>query len=86
MTKETSINGFVQTKTEDCGTCNGEGVALKEEEKCLNCSGQRILKDEKCFYIEISNSFRDYKKVVFSGEGDHFIGMKAGDVIVDLLE
>jgi len=69
-----------------CTDCGGKGEIIKEEDKCKNCKGKKVLKDKKVLEVQIDKGMKHGQKIVFSGEADETPGMEAGDIIFVLIE
>lgn len=77
--------GFIQQMQVACPACKGKGTNLKEEDKCVGCRGQQILKDKKIFEVVVEKGMHRGDSVTFSGEGDQIPGVKlSGDIIIIL--
>ncbi|KAG5499395.1 hypothetical protein JIQ42_04212 [Leishmania sp. Namibia] len=77
--------GFIQQIQTACPACKGKGTNLREEDKCLSCRGQQILKDKKVFEVVVEKGMHRGDSVTFSGEGDQIPGVKlSGDIIIIL--
>ncbi|KAG5475477.1 hypothetical protein LSCM1_03597 [Leishmania martiniquensis] len=77
--------GFIQQIQTACPVCKGKGTNLREEDKCISCRGQQILKDKKVFEVVVEKGMHRGDSVTFSGEGDQIPGVKlSGDIIIIL--
>jgi DnaJ family protein A protein 2 len=83
--------GLMQ-QTVNCDECggyfkfnSGEGIKIKETDKCNQCSGKRIIKKEKILEVDIEKGAPDKKRYLFQGESDEYPGAIPGDVLVEIL-
>jgi DnaJ family protein A protein 2 len=73
--------GMVQQMQARCPDCGGEGVMVKEEDKCRPCRGTGAEKKEKILSVVTDKGMRHGDKVYFRGEGDYEAGKIPGDII-----
>jgi len=78
--------GMIQQMQTVCGDCGGKGEVIKEEDKCKECKGKKVIKEKKVLNVYVEKGMRHGQKVVFSGESDEAPGMEPGDVIFVLVE
>jgi DnaJ family protein A protein 2 len=62
----------------------GKGIKIKEEDKCTQCKGERIVKKTKILEVDIDKGAPDKKRYVFEGESDEVPGALPGDVYVEI--
>ncbi|PIF05206.1 MAG: molecular chaperone DnaJ [Draconibacterium sp.] len=74
-----TILGQMQT-TSTCPTCNGEGRTVKE--KCSNCAGEGVVRDEEVISIKIPAGVAEGMQLNVSGKGN---AGRRGGVNGDLL-
>lgn len=67
-----------------CPDCEGEGIRLKEKDRCKKCKGAQTVKEKKRQEITIDRGMGDREKIVLAGEGDQRPGVPPGDVIFAL--
>jgi len=68
----------MQTVCQDCG---GKGETVKEEDKCKNCKGKKVIKEKKVLQVYVDQGMVHGQKIVFSGEADEAPGLEPGDII-----
>lgn len=78
--------GMIQQMQTVCGDCGGKGEQIKEEDKCLNCKGKKVVREKKVLQVYVDPGMKHGQKVVFSGEADESPGMEPGDIIFVLVE
>jgi DnaJ family protein A protein 2 len=78
--------GMIQQMQTVCNDCQGKGEQIKEEDKCKECKGKKVLKDKKVLTVYVDKGMRHGQKVVFNGESDEAPGMEPGDIIFVLVE
>ena len=42
---------YVVQSQQPCGKCRGKGEILKDQDKCKNCKGEKVLSEEKILEI-----------------------------------
>jgi len=72
---------MVQQMRTVCNDCGGKGESLKEEDKCKNCKGKKVIKEKKILQVFVDKGMKHGQKIVFSGEADEYPGVEAGDII-----
>jgi len=78
--------GMIQQMQTVCPECGGKGEQIKEEDKCGNCKGKKVVKDKKVLTVYVDKGMKHGQKIVFSGESDEAPGMEPGDIIFVLVE
>jgi len=78
--------GMIQQMQTVCHDCGGKGEQIKEEDKCKECKGKKVVKDKKVLTVYIDKGMKHGQKIVFSGESDEAPGMEPGDIIFVLIE
>jgi len=73
--------GMVQQMQTICNDCGGKGETIKDEDKCKDCKGKKVVKEKKILQVYIDRGMRHEQKIVFSGEADEAPGLEAGDII-----
>jgi len=74
--------GMMQQLQQTCPSCQGNGEAIKEKDKCQKCMGNKIIQEKKVLEVFIDKGMRHGQKVVFSGEGDQAPDTIPGDIVV----
>eukprot|EP01006_Ploeotia_vitrea_P053916 TRINITY_DN67827_c6_g2_i3.p1 TRINITY_DN67827_c6_g2~~TRINITY_DN67827_c6_g2_i3.p1 ORF type:complete len:231 (+),score=48.38 TRINITY_DN67827_c6_g2_i3:206-898(+) len=78
---------MVQQMQTMCPTCKGEGTCIKDEDKCKNCKGEKVLNTKKVFEVHIEKGMAHNEKIVFSQEADQHPDIKIpGDLVIVLQE
>lgn len=78
--------GMIQQMQTVCNDCGGKGEMIKEEDKCKECKGKKVVKEKKILNVYIDKGMRHGQKIVFSGESDEAPGQEPGDIIFVVLE
>jgi len=68
----------MQTVCQDCG---GKGETIKEQDRCDECKGKKVVKEKKVLEVHIEKGMRDEQKIQFSGMSNEAPGVEPGDVI-----
>ena len=55
---------------------------MLEKDKCKLCKGDKVIDNEKKLEVPVEQGVMDGKKYIFSGEGDEYHEVQAGDVVV----
>jgi len=64
-----------------CPDCQGKGETIKEEDKCTECKGKKVIKDRKVLQVYVDPGMSNGQKIVFGGEADEAPGMEPGDIV-----
>jgi len=76
---------FGEMRTQSvCNECRGEGVYIKEVNKCGDCRGGKVKMESKKIDIDIQKGVKEGQFIVFYGEGDEIPNKKTGDLVVIL--
>jgi DnaJ family protein A protein 2 len=78
--------GMIQQMQTVCNDCGGKGEQIKEEDKCKECKGKKVIKEKKILNVYVDKGMRHGQKVVFAGESDEAPGQEPGDIIFVLVE
>jgi len=78
--------GMIQQMQTVCPDCGGKGEQIKDEDKCGNCKGKKVVKDKKVLTVYVDKGMKHGQKIVFSGESDEAPGMEPGDIIFVVVE
>jgi DnaJ family protein A protein 2 len=73
--------GMVQQMQARCPQCEGSGTSIKQKDKCVTCSGKKVVQDKKVLEVQVDKGMRHNQKVVFAGEADEAPGQVPGDVV-----
>lgn len=74
--------GMVQQFQTVCTECKGDGKTIPEEYKCVECKGNRIIKEEKVIGITIDADTKG--QIILQNQGNEQPGVLRGDIIVSL--
>jgi len=72
---------MIQQMQTSCQDCGGKGETIKEEDRCDNCKGKKVIKDKKILEVHIEKGMREGQKITFAGESDQSPGVEPGDII-----
>jgi DnaJ homolog subfamily A member 2 len=73
---------MISQQQQMCHKCNGKGKHIKDEDRCVNCMGQKREHFTKKLSLQLSNNYKNGEQVVFSEEADQDIDAeKPGDLI-----
>jgi len=64
-----------------CPDCQGKGETIKEEDKCTECKGKKVIKDRKVLQVYVDPGMSNGQKIIFSGEADEAPGVEPGDIV-----
>mgnify|MGYP002632651086 CR=1 FL=1 len=64
-----------------CDICDGQGEVQPELNKCEECKGKKVVKEQKVIECVIDKGSPDGAKYIFHGEADEFPKKEAGDVV-----
>ncbi|KAI9033773.1 hypothetical protein CLU79DRAFT_725345 [Phycomyces nitens] len=73
---------MMQQVQQPCSECHGEGEIIKDEDRCPECHGRKVIGERKVLELFIDKGMRDGQKITFSGEGDQSPGITPGDIII----
>jgi len=77
--------GFLQQLQTVCNECHGQGCLIREEDKCPNCRGAKIVPEEKTLEVVIERGAEEGQVVIFEGLSDQLTpDTIPGDVMVIL--
>jgi len=80
------IGPMIQQMQTVCNECSGKGETIKEEDKCKNCKGKKVVKEKKILEVLIEKGIRHGQKIVFANQADEAPGMEPGDIIFVVVE
>lgn len=63
-----------------CGHCNATGKIIKNNDKCIKCSGTKYIAEEKVFDINIEKGMQYGHQFIFKNKGNHIIDGAQGHV------
>jgi len=78
--------GMIQQMQTVCPSCKGEGEVIKDDDRCSECGGEKVVKERKIIEVIVEKGMQNNQKIVFSGEADEAPGVLPGDVIFVLQE
>ena len=65
---------YSQTQA-NCGDCKGQGEIIKEEDRCKNCKGEKVLDVEKVLEVAIEAGCPNEHDYIFTGEHNEYVKM-----------
>ncbi len=68
MRTQHGIMGMLMQSQEECPTCHGEGVTIKN--KCKHCHGEGVVRDEEVISIHIPAGVMDGMQLTIHGKGN----------------
>eukprot|EP00759_Apiculatamorpha_spiralis_P015715 PhF_6_TR22307/c0_g1_i1/m.31568/K09505/DNAJA4; DnaJ homolog subfamily A member 4 len=75
--------GMAQRVQMRCDVCHGQGQAIRPEDICQDCRGQKVVKDRKVIEIHVEKGVHNKDHVRLTGEGDQVPNIRTlGDIIV----
>lgn len=77
--------GMYSQSRKPCTTCRGEGLIFKDENKCKECKGQKVIDDKKVLDVSIEMGVPHEHDYIFTGESDEYPGTLPGDVYVRVI-
>ncbi|KAJ3657192.1 hypothetical protein Zmor_016211 [Zophobas morio] len=78
--------GMAQQIQSECTDCLGDGILIKEKDRCTTCRGKKVCNETKILEVHIDKGMKDGQKIFFRGEGDQQPDIEPGDVIIILQE
>jgi len=72
---------MIQQMRTVCQDCSGKGEIIKEDDKCKNCKGKKVVKDKKVLQVYVDPGMHHGQKIVFAGEADEAPSIEPGDII-----
>jgi len=78
--------GFVQQVRTHCDACQGVGTKSDDKYLCKECSGKKILPEDKTLEIVIEKGMKNGQTIKFDGESDEKPGVLPGDIIFVIQE
>lgn len=78
--------GMVQQIQQPCTTCRGQGKSIREEDKCRECRGNKVVKERKVLEVHVDKGMKNGQKIKFTGEADEAPDTIPGDVIFIIQE
>jgi DnaJ family protein A protein 2 len=69
-----------------CQKCKGTKQYIPETDKCDQCKGSKVVKEETMLELEILKGMKYGTKVTFDKRGDEYPGTTPGDIIIVLKE
>lgn len=73
---------MISQQQQMCNACNGKGKYMKDEDRCVNCMGQKKESFTKKLSLQLKNTYKNGEQIVFSEEADQDIDAeKPGDLI-----
>ena len=65
---------IIQQSLVQCGSCNGKGKIIPDENKCGTCSGATYVTKEKVLPVQMKNGFGNGIKMNLEGKGNNING------------
>lgn len=82
--KQMLAPGIFQQMQMQCDQCGGRGSIIKH--KCHKCKGERVLRAEEAYDIDIQKGMPRGVRINYENEGDENPDWIAGDLVVHLVE
>ena len=74
--------GMIQQMQTSCNDCNGKGETLDEKDKCLICSGNKVVKNKITNKFNIIKGIQNNVKLNIEGEGNQGLDGTRSNLIV----
>jgi len=74
--------GMVQQLQQKCPQCGGEGEVIKAKDRCVECSGNKVVAETKILEVFIDKGMQNNQKIVFAAEADQAPDMVPGDIVL----
>lgn len=68
-------NGMMAQSWATCDQCDGEGVKVREKDRCKKCKGKKTVTTKKKLDLRIERGMLDGQTIEFSGENDEEVSM-----------
>eukprot|EP01132_Coremiostelium_polycephalum_P007790 gene7790-9589_t len=78
--------GMVQQVQSACPDCHGTGEKIREEDKCKNCKGKKVVPSKKIVQFQVEKGTKDGEVICLRGEGSEYPGLPSGDVLITIRE
>eukprot|EP00759_Apiculatamorpha_spiralis_P013968 PhF_6_TR20768/c0_g1_i2/m.29804/K09503/DNAJA2; DnaJ homolog subfamily A member 2 len=62
--------GMMQQVQAPCDVCLGEGMVVRDKDKCPACNGQRLIPQESVLEVEIEKGMAEGQQIPYLGQGD----------------
>ena len=57
----------------NCPDCSGKGETMKEEDRCKNCKGEKVLEVEKMLEVAVEAGCPNEHDYIFTGENNEYV-------------
>jgi DnaJ family protein A protein 2 len=74
--------GMVQQLQEKCRQCGGEGEVIKAKDRCVECTGNKVVAETKILEVFIDKGMQNNQKITFTAEADQAPDMIPGDIVL----
>lgn len=74
--------GMITQTQVQCSQCQGTGTIMAPGDKCNQCHGEKVVKEQKHLDVFVPRGAREGQRQVFTGAGDEAPDIVAGDVEV----
>lgn len=76
---------MVSTRFVECASCKGEGIRVREKERCKRCKGSKLTSRRVKLDVDIQPGMRDGQRLVFREQSDCVPGCeKPGHLVMVL--
>jgi DnaJ family protein A protein 2 len=75
------MGNMIQQMQSVCSNCQGSGEAIRPEDRCDTCRGEKVVQEQKVLTVEIEQGMKQGDKIFFYGESDEAPGTVPGDLI-----
>lgn len=76
--------GMAQQVQSCCSDCRGEGMVIREKDRCNTCEGKKVCNETKILEVHVDKGMSANQKILFRGEGDQQPDVEPGDVVIIL--
>ncbi len=80
------MGNMIEQSQRPCDSCEGRGEIIKDDAKCVNCSGRKTVQEKKELTVNVLKGMKHGQKITFMGEADEEPGVETGDAVVILVE
>ncbi|KAI7832405.1 Hsp40-like protein, subfamily A, member 2 [Gamsiella multidivaricata] len=76
--------GVITQTQSTCASCNGDGEAIRDKDRCKQCKGAKVVNEKKAMEIFIEKGMRHGEEIIIRGAADEQPSIESGDVVLVL--